>query len=124
MYVDNKKVKFKRLSKIIYGICPGTTNDKQKKLLQMQLINTVEENKKISTKCQQAEAKRARELFNLVGCRSVEDLKLVIRTNLIRDNTVTNKSVQWATNIYGPDIGQLKAQTTRIQSEPFRGYKY
>ena len=67
MCVDNKKVKFKRLSKRIYGMFPGTSNDKQKKLLQVQLINTVEENKKISTKCQQAEAKRARELFNLVG---------------------------------------------------------
>ena len=94
---------------------PGTTNDKQNKLLQMQLMNTVEENKTFSTTCQQAEAKRERELYNLVGCRSVGDLKLVIRMNLIRDNTVTNKAVQWATKLYGPDIGQLKAQTTRIK---------
>ena len=96
-------------------MCPGTTDDKQKKLLQMQLMNTVEENKIFSTKCQQEEAKRARKLYNLVGCRSVEDLKLVIQMNLIRDNTVTNKAVQWATKLYGPDIGQLKAQTTRIK---------
>ena len=47
-------------------MCPGTTDDKQKKLLQMQLMNTVEENKKILTTFKQAEAKRARELFNLV----------------------------------------------------------
>ena len=38
--------------------------------------------------------------------------------NLIRDNTVTNKAVQWATKLCGPDIGKLKAQTTRIQPNP------
>ena len=30
--------------------------------------------------------------------------------NLIRNNPFTNEVVQWATNIYGPDIGQLKVQ--------------
>ena len=38
-------MKFKRLGKQFYGMCPGTTNDKQKELLQMQIINTVEEKK-------------------------------------------------------------------------------
>ena len=38
--------------------------------------------------------------------------------NLIRDNTVTNKAVQWATKLCGPDIGKSKAQTTRIQPNP------
>ena len=33
--------------------------------------------------------------------------------NLIRNNTVTNEAVQWATKIYGPDIDQLKAQMNR-----------
>ena len=87
---------------------PGTSNDKQKKLLQVQLINTVEENKKISTKCQQAEAKRARELFNLVGCQLVEYLKAAIQMNFIRDNPITNEANQWDTYIYVPGIGQLK----------------
>ena len=38
--------------------------------------------------------------------------------NLIRSNPVTNEAVQWATEIYGPDIGQLKAQTTRRRPNP------
>ena len=38
--------------------------------------------------------------------------------NLIRDNPVTNEAVQWATNIYGPYIGKLKAHTTRRQPNP------
>ena len=37
---------------------------------------------------------------------------------LVRNNLVTNEAVQWATNIYGPDIGQLKAQTTRRRPNP------
>ena len=53
--MDNKKLKFKRLAKEIYGTCPGTTNDKQKQLFQMQLINTVDKNKTFFTKRQQVE---------------------------------------------------------------------
>ena len=41
-------------------MCPGTTNDKQKQLLKMHIINTVDENKTFFTKRQQAETKRAR----------------------------------------------------------------
>ena len=33
--------------------------------------------------------------------------------NFIRYNLVANKAVRWATQIYCPDIGQFKAQTTR-----------
>ena len=60
VYVNNKKVKFKRLVNRIYVICPGTTYYKKKQLLKMQLINDIDENKTFFTKRQQAEAKRAR----------------------------------------------------------------
>ena len=43
VYVDNTKVKLKRLTNRIYETRPGTTNDEHKQLLQMQLINIVEE---------------------------------------------------------------------------------
>ena len=67
VYVGNNKVKFKRLVNRTYGMCPVTTNDEQKKLLQIQRINTVDKNNFFFTERQEAEAKRARELFNLVG---------------------------------------------------------
>ena len=38
--------------------------------------------------------------------------------NLIRNNLVTKEAVQRATEIYGPDIGQFKAQTTRGRPNP------
>ena len=38
--------------------------------------------------------------------------------NLIRNDTVTKEAVQWATKIYGLDIGRLKAQMTRRQPNP------
>ena len=38
--------------------------------------------------------------------------------NLIIYNLFPNKAVQWAKNIHGPDIGQLKAQTTRRLPNP------
>ena len=83
VYVDNKEVKFKRIANRIYGFCLVTTDDDQKQLLQMQLIYTVDR-KIFFTKRQQAGANRARELFNLVGCRSVEDIKAAIQINLIK----------------------------------------
>ena len=42
VYVNNKKVKFKRIANRIYGTCPGTTNENKQQLLQMQLLNTIE----------------------------------------------------------------------------------
>ena len=53
-------MKFKRLVNRIYGMCPGTTDDEKKQLLQMQLINNVDKNKIFFTECQQSEAKRSR----------------------------------------------------------------
>ena len=38
--------------------------------------------------------------------------------NLIISNPVTSEVVQWDTKIYGPDIGQLKAQKTRRRQNP------
>ena len=108
VYVNNKKVKFKRPANRIYVMCLGTTNDKKRQLFQMQLINTIDKTF-FFTKHQQAEAKRARKLFNSIGCRSVEDLKSRIRMNLIIKNTVTNEAVQWTTKIYGADNVQLKS---------------
>ena len=58
--MDNKKVKFKRIANRIYGRCPGTTDDEQKQLSQMQLINTVDKNKTFFTERKQEEYKRAR----------------------------------------------------------------
>ena len=89
-------------------MCLGTTNDKKRQLFQMQLINTIDKTF-FFTKHQQAEAKRARKLFNSVGCRSVDDLKSRIRMNLIIKNKVTNEAVQWTTKIYGADNVQLKS---------------
>ena len=44
VYAENKKVKFNILANRIYEMCPVTTDDKQKQLLQMKIINTVDEN--------------------------------------------------------------------------------
>ena len=60
----------------------------------------------------------ARELFNSVRCWSVEYIKSALGMNLIIYNLFPNKAVQWAKNIHGPDIGQLKAQTTRRRPNP------
>ena len=48
----------------------------------MHLINNVDENKIFFTERQQAEAKRARELFNPVGFRSVKYTKETMQMDL------------------------------------------
>jgi hypothetical protein len=53
-----------------------------------------------------------------MGTPTVDDLKAMIRTNLIKNNVVTTDDVNLATKAYGPDVGPLKGKTTRSKPLP------
>jgi hypothetical protein len=74
---------------------------------------TVEENKSFYTPRQFERAKRARNLLEAAGSPSVEDLKTIIKMNLIDNNPVTIADVQLAEKIFGPDVATLKGKSTR-----------
>jgi hypothetical protein len=65
------------------------------------------------SKRQQERAKKARELLEAMGIPTVDDLKAMIRMNLIKNNVVTTEDVNLATKAYGPDISGIKGKTTQ-----------
>ena len=48
----------------------------------------------------------------------MEDLKALIRMNLIRNNPVTTKDINLAEKVYGPDVGTRKGKNTRRRPNP------
>jgi hypothetical protein len=78
-----------------------------------QFRTTVKDNMKFLSKRQQERAKKARELLEVMGLPKVDDLKAMIRMNLIKNNVVTTEDVNLAMKAYGPDISGIKGKTTR-----------
>jgi hypothetical protein len=78
-----------------------------------QFLTTVKDNMKFLSKRQQERAKKARELLEVMGIPRVDDLKAMIRMNLIKNNVVTTEDVILAMKAYGPDISGIKGKTTR-----------
>ena len=82
------------------------------------LVSSVEENKMGYTKRQFEDAKRARRLYHIVGCPTVENFKHILRQNIIKNCPVTIEDVNIAERIFGPDIGALKGKT--VHKSPIR----
>ena len=83
-----------------------------------QFVNTVDENLEYMTERQIKRAKKARELYKAMGSPTIEDLKAIIRMNLIKNNEVSTADVNLAEKAFGPDIGAIKGKTTRRKPMP------
>jgi len=62
------------------------------------------------------DAKAARKLYRAIGSPSLENMKMILKQNLIEDCTVTTKDVETAERVFGPDVGTLKGKTVRKKS--------
>jgi hypothetical protein len=109
VHLPDKKVKFNKTDQWLYIFKPKITKNNN----QMQFLNTVDENKHFFTRQQFARAKLARELYNALGTPSLADFKAIIRMNLIVNNLITQKDIDIAESIFGPEIGSLKGKTIR-----------
>ena len=56
--------------------------------------------------------------MHALGCRSVSDLKRIIKMNSIQDCPVTTDNIDRAGKIFGPDIPSLKGKTVRRRPTP------
>jgi len=83
-------------------------------------ISTVAENRKGFTQRQFVNAKRARKLYHMVGCPTVESFKHMLRQRIIRNCPVTIDDVNNAEKIFGADIGATKGKTTRSKPKPVK----
>ena len=71
---------------------------------QINLVNTVEENLIEFNKCQKDRARKARELYSMVGYPSIADFKKMVKFNLIMNCPVSEEDIDNSMAIYGPDI--------------------
>ena len=119
---DGRTIKFERTPEGLYAYTPSTDylDDiaKLKKLTpppteMSHLVSTVKENRIGYTDRQFKDAKRARDLYHMVGCPTVENLKHILRQKIIKNCPVTIQDVNIAEKIFGPDVGTLKGKTTR-----------
>ena len=106
-----KLVRFTRLGNNLYVFKPPIKK-------QIQLLNTVEENKTFFTQRQFDRAKRARDLYHALGTPSINDFKAMLRMNTIIGNPVTTEDIVMAEQIFGADIGRIKGKTTRRKPAP------
>jgi hypothetical protein len=82
------------------------------------MINTVKENRVGYTQRQFEQAKRAQELYHIVGTPTVETFKTLIKLNAIRNCPVTTEDVNIAKKIFGAVMLSLKGKSTRRKSTP------
>ena len=111
--MPNKTIKFKQFDNGLYATNPEEEGSIVYHNEKMQFVNTVEENLKFLTPRQFERAKKARKLFEAMDTPTIQDLKAMIRMNLIRNNEVTTEDVNLAKKAFGPDVGAIKGKTTR-----------
>jgi hypothetical protein len=87
---------------------------------QSHLINTVKENRVGYTQRQFEQAKRARELYHIVGTPTIESFKALIKMNAIKNCPVTTEDVNNAKKIFGTNMLSLRGKSTRRKSTPVR----
>jgi hypothetical protein len=86
--------------------------------LENHFINTVKENRVGYTQRQFQQAKKARELYHILGAPTIETFKTLLKMNAIRNCPVTTEDVKIAGNICGPNMLSLKGKSTRRKSTP------
>jgi hypothetical protein len=80
---------------------------------QLTMASTVAQESEGFSEKQIVQAKTARDFQTKVGHPSTQDLKSVIKLNLIANCPGTTEDVDWAETIFGPSLPILKGKTTR-----------
>jgi hypothetical protein len=116
---DGETVKFEATPEGLYGYMPQksyleyVSKSKPEDYEVQMLVSTVKDNMEGYTKREIEGAMKARKFLHAIGCPSVDNLKHIIRSNLIKNCPVTTKDVKLAEEIFGADIASLKGKTTR-----------
>ncbi len=126
VHLPNKDVKFKRSgNKLYYCQADYSTNKNHDEVSHVNVcatnvaIDSVDENKKMFTDRQVQRAKLARQLYrHSLGTPSLNDFKVIVTNNSIKNLPITLDDVKLAEQIFGPDIGALKGKTTRQKPTP------
>ena len=74
----------------------------------IQMMNVVEDSLKYMSERQQKRAKAARKAFQVIGTPTTQDLKIIIRMNLIKNSDITTEDVKLIEKTFGPELGAIK----------------
>jgi hypothetical protein len=116
VHMNNNTLKFECNPKGLYTY--KVSDEYLKK--QSHLINTVKENRVGYTQRQFEQAKRAKELFHIVGTPTIELFKTLIKMSGIKNCPMTAEDLNNAEKIFGADMLSLRGKLTRRKSTPVR----
>jgi hypothetical protein len=116
VHMNNNTLKFECNLKGLYTY--KVSDEYLKK--QSHLINTVKENRVGYTQRQFEQAKRAQELYHIVGLPTIELFRTLIKMNAIKNSPVTTEDVNNAEKIFGVNMLSLRGTLTRRKSTPVR----
>jgi len=105
---DGTKRVFKPSKKGLFYSC--VNND-------VALVTTVENKINKYTVREYSYAENARDLQNIIGRPSTQDLISYVEKNLIPNCPVTRQDIMRAEDIFGPNIGSIKGKTTYTTQE-------
>ena len=77
------------------------------------VITSVEENKKRFTERQFIEAKKAWDLYGMIGRPTTRIFRHLLKLNVVQDCTVRSEDVDIAEKMFGRDEATLKGKSTR-----------
>ena len=109
-------VKFKANGRGLYTYQPTEKYIKEmaeKNANEVSHVQTVKENRKGFSQREYERAVEARRLMHTVGAPTAEELKSVLRQNVIANCPVRAVDVDNAEKIFGPDVAALKGKSTR-----------
>jgi hypothetical protein len=112
VHMNNNTLKFECNPEGLYAY--KVSNEYLKK--QSHLINTVKENRVGYTQRQFEQAKRAQELYHIVGMPTIESYKALIKMNAIKNCPVMTEDVNNAKKIFGTDMSSLRGKSTMRKS--------
>jgi hypothetical protein len=73
-------------------------------------MNSVQENMKMFTNRQIERAKLTRKIYHALGTPSLNDFKVIVTTNAIKNLPITVEDIKAAEMIFGEDIGMIKGK--------------
>ena len=116
VHTNGKIIRFPQLKSGLYARNPKTSGkptDEQA----VQFYELSDSLRNLSRQ-QQGRVRAASKMLHALGAPTLEDLKSVIRMNLIRNNKVTTEDVTLALKTLGPDVATIKGKTTRRKPLP------
>ena len=117
VHLPHKKVRFNRSSNGLYYFTPPCFINQPTCATNIPM-DSVEENAKMFTNRQIEQAKLTRQIYHALGTPSIQDFKMIVTTNAVKNLPITLDDIKTAEMIFGKDIEALKGESLRKKPLP------